>query len=132
MKFIICIDDNNGMLFFGRRQSQDSVLRKKILEMTAASRLFMSEYSAKQFEDKENIIIDDNYLQNAGMGDYCFVENCGYDIKRADEIILCNWNRHYPADVFFDFPNGEFTKISCFDLAGSSHDKITIEIYGRE
>ena len=33
MILIVCIDDNKGMMFNHRRQSQDGVLRRHILDM---------------------------------------------------------------------------------------------------
>lgn len=36
MKLIFCIDDKKGMMFFGKRQSQDSVLREWIINHTAS------------------------------------------------------------------------------------------------
>ena len=39
MILIVCVDNKNGMLFNRRRQSQDRMLRTRILEMTAQSRL---------------------------------------------------------------------------------------------
>ena len=50
MNIIVCVDKNNGMSFCGKRQSQDRVLRERVLEMTNGSRLLMNSYSAKQFE----------------------------------------------------------------------------------
>ena len=82
MKLIFCIDDKNGMMFFGKRQSQDSLLRKWIIEHTAGSRLWMSLYSAKQFDDQTGYVVDDNYMINASIGDYCFIEDKGYNLDR--------------------------------------------------
>ena len=44
MIVIACVDDKMGMLFNHRRQSQDSVLRKRILQITAGKILWMSRY----------------------------------------------------------------------------------------
>ena len=105
MKLIFCIDDKKGMMFFGKRQSQDSVLREWIISHTTGSNLWMSNYSAKQFK--------------------------GYALEGVSEIILCHWNRKYQADRVFDIDlkaNG-FKKVGSEDIKGSSHDKITIETY---
>lgn len=131
MKLIFCIDDKKGMMFFGKRQSQDSVLRKWIINHTAESKLWMSAYSAKQFSDQTNFVVDDNYIANATIGDFCFIEDKGYSLDNVSEIILCKWNRKYQADKVFDIDlkaNG-FKKVSSEDIKGSSHDKITIETY---
>ena len=65
MKLIFCIDNKNGMMFFGKRQSQDSLLRKWIIEHSVDGKLWMSSYSAKQFNDHIGYIVDDNYMQNS-------------------------------------------------------------------
>ena len=49
MKIIVCVDNQNGMMFNHRRQSQDRVLRKRILELTGGEKLWMNAYSQKQF-----------------------------------------------------------------------------------
>lgn len=131
MKLIFCIDDKKGMMFFGKRQSQDSVLREWIINHTTGSKLWMSTYSAKQFRDQTNYVVDDNYTTNAMVGDFCFIEDKGYSLDNVSEIILCKWNRKYQADKVFDIDlkaNG-FKKVSSEDIKGSSHDKITIETY---
>ena len=131
MKLIFCIDDKNGMMFFGKRQSQDSVLREWIIGYTTGSKLWMSNYSAKQFKDLTGYIADDEYQTKADVGDYCFVEDKGYSLEKASEVILCKWNRKYQADKVFDvdLKSNGFKKVSSEDIKGSSHDKITIEIY---
>ena len=55
------------------------------------------------------------------------------DDKSANEIVLCKWNRHYPADKFFDTDLKAlgFKKVKTEDIAGTSHGKITIETYRR-
>ena len=131
MKLIFCIDDKKGMMFFGKRQSQDSVLREWIINRTTGSNLWMSNYSSKQFKDLTGYIADDDYQIKAAVGDYCFVEDKGYALEGVSEIILCHWNRKYQADKVFDIDlkaNG-FKKVDSEDIKGSSHDKITIETY---
>lgn len=131
MKLIFCIDDKKGMMFFGKRQSQDSMLREWIISHTTGSNLWMSNYSAKQFKDLTGYITDDDYQIKAAVGDYCFVEDKGYSLEGVSEIILCHWNRKYQADKVFDIDlkaNG-FKKVDSEDIKGSSHDKITIETY---
>ena len=39
MKIIVCVDNQNGMMFNHRRQSQDRVLRKRILELTGGKKV---------------------------------------------------------------------------------------------
>ena len=131
MKYIICLEKNNGMLFFNKRHSQDSLLREHILGLVGENNLFMSNYSKKQFEESSKIIVDDNYVKNANSQDYAFVEDMGFDCANADEFILCKWNRKYPSDKFFslDLSGLGYKKCSTENIKGSSHDKITIERY---
>lgn len=133
MNIIVCIDKNGGMSFCGKRLSQDRVLREKILEISSGSRLLMSSYSAKQFESIDGIVIDDNFLNNAGQGDYCFVEDKEIIAENVESFYVFNWNRKYPADLFFDvdLKAEGFKKIKKEDFQGNSHDKITLEIYSR-
>lgn len=143
MNLIVCVDDKNGMMFHNRRQSQDRVLREKIVSETANSRLWMNSYSHRQFSlapasnaaPSSHISIDEDFLQKASSGDYCFVEDqsvASYE-SIIDEIILYKWNRSYPADRYFDIPLKEngWNLTATEDFAGSSHEKITKEVYRR-
>lgn len=133
MNIIVCIDKNGGMSFFGKRLSQDRVLREKILEISSGSRLLMSSYSAKQFENTDGIVVNDDFLNNAGQGDYCFVEDKEITAENVESFYVFNWNRKYPADLFFDvdLKAEGFKKIKKEEFQGNSHDKITLEIYSR-
>lgn len=133
MKIIICVDKDMGMMFFGKRQSQDGILREWIIKHTEGSKLWMSQYSAKQFSDHSGFTCDDDYSIKASDDDYCFVEDKGFDLESVNEIILCHWNRKYQSDRKFDVDmktNG-FKKAGVENIKGSSHDKITIETYRR-
>lgn len=121
------------MAFMGKRQSQDRVLREKILGISKGSRLLMNSYSAKQFENLENIVVDEDFLNNANQGDFCFVENKEVLTENVENFYVFNWNRKYPADLFFtvDLKAEGFKKIKKEEFQGNSHDKITLEIYSR-
>ena len=88
MKLIVCIDTKKGMMFFGRRQSQDGALRKWIIEHTKGQRLWMSSYSSKQFGDIPDCIVDDDYVSKAGEDDYCFVGPYQYGIDSQQTISM--------------------------------------------
>ncbi len=134
MTVIVCLDDKGGMMFGTRRQSQDSVLRDRILNDNMGKRLYMNEYSYKMFsQNTENYAICDNdFLSVAGEGDVCFVENT--DIlpyaEKISKIIVYRWNRIYPATMYFKLPDGEWRLEGKSEISGSSHD-ITEEIYVR-
>lgn len=131
MKIAICVDKSGGILFNNRRLSQDSVLRQKLLELVGEDKLYLNNYSAKQFESTKKLEIDDNFLSIAKDNDLCFVENQTVSMEKVSEIYLFNWNRAYPADTYFEFKPKDtgFEKISTEDFAGSSHKKITMEVY---
>ena len=133
MNIIVCIDKSGGMMFGGRRQSQDSLLREKVLELSKDSRLLMNLYSAKQFGEVTGITVDENFLENAKDGDFCFVEDKCVSSAAAEKFYIFNWNRKYPGDLFFsvDLKAEGFKKTGKEEFKGSSHDKITLEIYSR-
>ena len=117
----------------GKRQSMDCVLRKKVLEITNGARLLMNSYSAKQFENADGIIVDENFLNNANQGEFCFVEDKGITSENVESFYIFKWNRKYPGDLFFnvDLKAEGFKKIKKEEFQGNSHDKITLEIYSR-
>ena len=130
MHIVLCLDDRNGMQFNSRRVSSDVVVCQRIAEQCAA-RLFVSSYSAKLFTDT-SALVDDDYLNHAGSGDTCFVENLDFvaDLAQVESITIYRWNRHYPSDLKFpeDALEG-FTLAQQTDFAGKSHEKITEERY---
>ena len=54
----------------------------------------------------------------------------GYE-SRIEEVILCHWNRDYPADMYFKMDLGSWKLAETQEYAGSSHEKITEERYVR-
>ena len=50
MNLIICVDNKNGIMFNGRRQSRDRAVCEDILDMTGEHLLYTSEYSFALFE----------------------------------------------------------------------------------
>lgn len=127
MILTICVDDRMGMSFGGRRQSKDAEIRRKLLALSGGA-LRMSDYSARQFDAP--VYHEADYLSGAKSRDWCFVENADYEDfgDKIEKIILFRWNRHYPADVQFRFP-GKWALIRSEDFPGSSHEKITMEVY---
>ncbi len=135
MKIIVCLDDNNGMAFNGRRQSRDKTVRADMLAL-AGGRLRMSPYSARQFTETPTAwLAADNFWQNAGPDDYCFfeTEDPAPWASAADEIVIYHWHRVYPADVTFTVPLSEdgWKLTETTDLRGTSHETITREVYAK-
>lgn len=131
MIFITCVDDKMGMLFNRRRQSMDSAVRARILERCGGQKLWMNAYSYKQFNSAAGIMVDEAFMQKAAAGDCCFAENIapGAYADKIEKIVLYKWNRVYPADLYFDLDLANWRLVESTDFAGTSHDKITEEVY---
>lgn len=126
----LCIDDKNGMTFFGKRQSRDRYLIKDFMSLCEGTAI-IAPYSAALFEEYD-VVIDNNLLLNASEGEYCFVENKNilpYS-GRIEKLIIYKWNRRYPSDRKFIMPAG-FELEESYDFEGFSHENITREIYLR-
>ena len=139
MIVMAAVDDKGGLLFNGRRQSQDKRLRERILELTRGSLLWMNSYSQRQFGEAvsdANTEIDEAFLDKAGQGEYCFVENMALKpyLEKIEKIILFQWNRNYPADRYLDIDVSEeqWQLEAVQEFSGFSHEKITEEIYRNE
>ena len=131
MNIIVCIEDRKGMLFNKRRVSRDSKVIEKIYDIVGSEKLWISEFSKFLFAEK--VIVDNQMLDMAEPGDFCFVENIKLEpyIDRIEKLYIFNWNRSYPADFKLDIEYGvSFTKAEEVELVGSSHEKITLEIWG--
>ena len=135
MILIACVDDKGGVMFNRRRQSMDSVLRAKVLEMCAGRKLWMNHYSAQQFDGERvpEINIDESFISEAQAGEYAFVEGTSPQPYEAwiERVVLFKWNRTYPADTFFDLPLVEhgWRLKSTEYFIGNSHERITMEVY---
>ena len=123
MKLIFCIENKGGYLFFGKRQSKDSALIKWLCDYVGDNRIYASDYSKPLFDGFD--VLTDN------KDGYCFVENENYPKDNVTELVLCHWNRSYPADKFLELNPKALGLKLCekHDIVGTSHDKITIEIY---
>lgn len=133
MQIIVCVDDNGGMMFNKRRQSRDRVLCEYVMKLSEGHKVYMSAYSAKLFEENDRIVVSENYLEEAGEKDFCFVEKeplKAYEDK-IDKLIIFKWNRVYPADQHLDINPEKMKKVQEEEFVGFSHEKITMEVYER-
>ena len=132
MKTIVCIDDKFGVSFDGKRQSRDRVLIEDLMDFIGCSRLIISPFSATLF-DGLAVEINDAPFDVAQADDFVFCEAGGLlaHLERINEVIIYKWNRTYPRDVLLDLLPWEhgFKLIDRFDFVGSSHKKITREVY---
>ena len=134
MNLIVCIDKDNGLMFNGRRQSQDRIVREKILALCDGAKLWMNAYSSKQFEDSTTISVAEDFLQQATAGEYVFVEDGQLpEISLIEQVLVFHWNRRYPADIHFtlDLKAAGLKKRTKEEFAGLSHEKITLMKYER-
>lgn len=134
MILIVCIDDAGGMMFNHRRQSQDRVLRARLLELAGDAKLWVTPYTARQFERGTPVCISDAPWLDAGAGEYYFAEDGELGFDRAERVYLYRWNRLYPFDRQFDLDlaSAGFSLCKSEEFAGYSHEKITEELYTKE
>lgn len=127
MILALCVDDKMGLRFNNRRQSRDSAVAADL--MARSGTLWIHPHSQKLFEGLD-VHADENYLDKAGAGEWCFCEDTGYlnHIERIEGLVLYRWNRVYPRDLTFVFP-GMWKLAASEDFPGSSHDTITREEY---
>lgn len=135
MTVVVCVDERGGMMFGGKRQSRDRVLRARIAGKTKEKNLIVSPYSAAQFEGERDLTVSDTPFEAAGAEDFVFVEDKDMTahIGIIDSFIIYKWNRLYPSDVPFpfDLESAGFRLVSSEDFKGSSHERITEEVYVR-
>lgn len=137
MNIIICLDDDNGMMFNKRRQSQDRILRADLKEFIKDKDLYMNNYSYKLYKDIDNgnIKVSENFLEQCTENDFCLVEDklLNNYINKINNIIIYKWNRIYPSDLYFDINliSNSWELLETKEFEGSSHEKITRIIYRR-
>lgn len=132
MILICCVDDTGGMAFNNRRQSRDRALLSDMNSLCREKTLWMNAYSAKLFDETwENVAVDEAFLEKAGGGEFCFVENIPLSKipGNTEELILYKWNRRYPADCCLEADMSGWQMCECTEFQGYSHEKITRERY---
>lgn len=130
MKLIVCLDEKDGLSFNRRRQSSDRKLWERLLERVGEERLWMNAYSAKLFDKlPENVTVDEDFLEKAQAGDWCFAENVSLlpAAGKVEELTVYRWKKVYPADRKYPFPKGKL--VGSYDFSGNSHECITEEVY---
>ena len=130
MIVILCLDNNNGMMFNDRRQSQDRGLREYIAEMTKGEKVYMNTYTGKLYEEIKNPMVSEDFLQKAGKGETCIVENLPLNpvIDQIEEVVIFRWNKVYPSDQVLDVDLEEWKLVEEEQIEGSIHE-ITKQIY---
>ena len=134
MKLIVCLDERRGMMFNHRRQSRDRVLIENMERLVGAHTLYVTSYSEiLLLKSKLRYVVADDPFAVAGEEDYCLIESFdpAKQMQAVEEAVLYHWNRHYPADLYFTADMKGFTLIETEEFAGSSHEKITREVWRR-
>lgn len=132
MTVIICVDNNGGILFNGKRQSKDRIFRKYLLDIVEKknSRIAMLPYTYSQFKEDEGKELTDVKEEFSFDEDYIFLERAIPILwEKVNNLILCCWNRDYPADEYFNLPIGvECILRNTEEIVSDSHT-LTIETY---
>lgn len=133
MNIIVCVDDKGGTAFNHRRQSRDRVLNEKLLSLTEGHKLWMAPGSEKLFAGAPQAQVAEDFLDRAAPEDFCFVEQAALApyLEKIDRLCLVRWNRVYPADTWLDLDLTAWQLVSTEEFPGSSHEKITLEVYKR-
>lgn len=131
MKVILCVDDNLGMLFNNRRQSRDRVLTEDVLSLAANDNLYINDFSAELFAGSK-AIVDNSFMEKNPDG-YCFIENVDIVpyLSKIETLVIYRWNRTYPYDFKLNTDLAGFSLSETKEFKGSSHEKITRQIYTR-
>ena len=132
MTLILCIDDNGGIAFCGKRQSKDRVVLEDIRRISEGGCLWVSPYTQALFmeygleEIMPQLHTDTVPGARAQTGDYLFWE-AGVEFpagKKIEQMVLYVWGRSYPATETAQFPKGAWALESVESLQGYSHPEI--------
>lgn len=132
MHVMVCLDKEMGMMFGKRRQSRDKVVVEDVLALCGEQPLRMNEYSHKLFAEYEKeILVEENFLEQAEEGDFCFVEDQNIEMyqDKIEKLIIYWWNRSYPETLVCNLDLEGWEKESMEEMPGNSHELITREIY---
>ena len=106
--------------------------------LTRCSEYLYNHEGAPLTSPSETVFGEDRpvYLEiGAGKGGFAFIETpplAPYKAK-IDTLVIYKWNRHYPSDKKLDIAPRDMGMrlVKTYDFVGSSHEKITKEVYER-
>lgn len=129
MTLYICLDDRNGLRFNNRRQSRDAAVLADIRSLCSGN-LGIKPDSEKLIREAEI-----PYVLPPETGEDFFAEEIPPEevLEKTKKLVIYRWNRHYPADVRWepDLTTMGFVLRETIDFPGTSHEKITREVYVR-
>ena len=102
MTGIVCLDQEDGLLFNGRRQSRDRVVTKKILSMTEGKPLWMSAYSRRIFPEDAPVCVAEDLvgkLAEPARKDAEQVESAQEELEREEAAQKEPWQQ--PGEAAF-------------------------------
>ena len=127
MTLYVCLDDRCGMLFNKRRQSRDAAVLEDI-RAALPEVLTIDPFSEKLIQEAEIPYV----LSPEAAEDY-FAEDVPSEelLNQTERLVIYRWNRHYPADVRWnpDLSALGFSLVETTEFPGTSHEKITREVY---
>ena len=132
MILVACVEDKFGMAFGRRRVSRDSAVYADLSAEAVGKAIYTDPRSEALFENcSAKPLCSPDFAEKANAGDFCFFEfvSPAQFEHKTERIILYRWNRRYPSDVKFDIELGSWQLKSTSDFPGSSHEKITKEVY---
>jgi len=130
LRVYVCLDDRNGLRFNKRRQSRDAAVLEDIRSRLTGD-LLIEPYSEKLIREAE---IPCQLYPEGSATDFFAEDVPSEDIlAQTERIVIYRWNRHYPADVHWnpDLANLGFSLTETTEFPGTSHEKITREVYER-
>ena len=132
----VVLDDKEGMMIFGKRQSRDRVMIADFVSSMGDKPIYIAPFSKLIFEPHESVNIVENPFIESVDGSACFIESFALSpyIDMIETLVIYRWNKLYPSDTRFDIDveKSGFKLESSYDFEGSSHDKITKETYKRK
>lgn len=133
MTVICAVDDDMGLSFNGRRQSRDRAVTERICELCREMPVHTTASGARLLPEGTEVYLSEDPLRDTPEGEGCFIETMdpAEAADRVERVILFRWNRHYPADVRFTLPLEDMTLLSRVEYPGSSHERLTEEVWVR-
>lgn len=131
----LCLDDRNGMLFNHRRQSRDAAVLEDI-RAGIPGVLTIDPFSENLIREAEiPYVLAPENLDSLPEDAHFFAEDRQADeiAQLASVIVIYRWNRHYPADTHWDIDPAAFgfSLQDTREFVGTSHEKITREVYAK-
>ena len=131
LRVYVCLDDRDGMLFNGRRQSRDSRVFEDIRREISGELLIdpFSESLCCRAEIPYKLL-EGPLPEN---GDFFLESRDPMEAAAAQRIVIYRWGRHYPADARWslNLRDAGFFLAERSEFPGSSHERICREVYVR-